>query len=206
MYIRASTASDANTENYQKLVIDGLTYQPSAYYFLRLTNTTTGEYYDVNSSGYNGGGSSPNYYTRAITFYVSPGTTNYYKAEARYLSSNNLTTVTNQLTSPEPTLVRPNNFYWTYSKYSGGYFNLTANEWNALTDQINQFRIYKELSEYAFYLAYFNDDVPAYMFNQAVYAISGMNPPTPPPSTVSPGSTIYAWQLNGLINSLNSIP
>lgn len=100
---------------------------------------------------------------------------------------------------------RPTNFYWTNSKSSGGNFNLTAAEWNALAVKINSFRAYKNLNAYGFTTAYSGNNYEANHFNQAVTAINAMSPPTTLPNAVSSGQTIYASQLNGLVSSLNSI-
>lgn len=110
---------------------------------------------------------------------------------------------------------RPQNFAWTNSKVSGNSFNLTASEWNGFLNRINEFRTYKGLTtfnfydyyhgDYSFTRAYSGNYFYAYMFNQAVNAISAMNPPTSPPSTKSSGQSIYASYLNGLRDSLNSI-
>lgn len=97
MFLRASTAPDANLYNSQKVAIDGLTYQPSTYYYLKIFNETTGASVVVNI---NGGGSTPNFYSTAYTFSVSPATTNRYRAEAKHQSSSPLTTVYVNFTSP----------------------------------------------------------------------------------------------------------
>lgn len=97
LYIRASTASDANTGTQQKLVLDGLTYQPSTYYYLTLFNETTGASV---SAKVNGGGSSGAYFSTAFTFSVNYNTVNRYRAEAKYQSANALTTVYVNYTSP----------------------------------------------------------------------------------------------------------
>ena len=100
---------------------------------------------------------------------------------------------------------RPSNFEWTFQKTSGGEFNITASEWNVFLNKINQFREYKNLTQYNFTSASSDDIFYAYMFNQAVQAISAMNPPVSPPSTRSSGDEIYASYFTQLKNSLNSI-
>jgi hypothetical protein len=100
---------------------------------------------------------------------------------------------------------RPSNWSWWYSKVSGGSFNLTASEWNSFTDRINQFRAYKNIGNYGFTSAFTGNQIYAYMYNQAIYAIDSMNPPTSTPSTVSPGDNITAYGFNRLRDSLNSI-
>jgi len=122
-------------------------------------------------------------------------------------------------TMPVP---RPNNFYWSYAgadpntgtpitgsdKQSGLAFYLTATEFIGLFNRINQFRQYRGLPNFPFDYSsvYSGGFFYAYLFNQCVQAILPMNPPIPPPSTVSAGQIISASMLNGLKNSLNSIP
>ena len=96
-------------------------------------------------------------------------------------------------------------FEWDTPKTSGGYFNITAAEWNRFLDAINSARAGKGLTAYNFTYASKGGDFYAYMFNQAVQAISAMNPPISPPSTRSSGDEIYASYFNRLRDSLNSI-
>ena len=96
-------------------------------------------------------------------------------------------------------------FEWDTPKTSGGSFNITATEWNRFLDAINSARAGKGLTAYNFTYASKGGDFYAYMFNQAVQAISAMNPPISPPSTRSSGDTIYASYFNQLKNSLNSV-
>lgn len=96
-------------------------------------------------------------------------------------------------------------FEWDTPKASGGSFNITATEWNHFLDAINSARTGKGLTAYNFTYASKGGDFYAYMFNQAVQAISAMNPPISPPSTRSSGDEIYASYFNRLRDSLNSI-
>lgn len=200
MFIRASTASDANTYNQQKIVIDGLTYQPSTYYYLVLINETTGQSYNVSG---NGGGSSPNYYSVAYTFTVSPNTTNRYRAEAKWQSQASLTTVYNALTSPSNPN-KPTALNWA-TKVSTEEFRLTASEWNTMTAKINEWRAYEGSAAMSFPVAYSGNDFTAYMFNHAVNAITALSPPYSPAATVNAGDDVTAPKLNRIRDSLNSL-
>lgn len=101
---------------------------------------------------------------------------------------------------------RPSNFYWSSTVASGYPFRITAYEWNSLTSRINSFRAYKGLSSYSFTTAPYGDGrFYAFMYNQAVTAISHMNPPIWPPSSRNSGDLVYARDLNDLVSSLNSI-
>ncbi|MBE2918580.1 fibronectin type III domain-containing protein [Anoxybacillus flavithermus] len=97
------------------------------------------------------------------------------------------------------------NFEWDTPKTSGGNFNITATEWNRFLNAINSARVGKGLTAYNFTYASKGGDFYAYMFNQAVQAISAMNPSISPPSTRSSGDEIYASYFNRLRDSLNSI-
>lgn len=101
---------------------------------------------------------------------------------------------------------RPSYYYWTYSKYSGGNFNLTASEWNGLLNNINAVRNYKGYSSYSFTYAYSGNPFYAYMFNQAVYAIQGIPGYGYYLTTVSSDSIVYASYLNNLVSEINAVP
>lgn len=97
-------------------------------------------------------------------------------------------------------------FEWKYPKTPGGNFFLTSDEWNQLTSNINYVRDLNGLSEISFTPAPYGDRrVYAFMFNQAVNAMSGLNYRTPPPSQKYPGDIIYASDLNLLVSSINSV-
>lgn len=102
--------------------------------------------------------------------------------------------------------VRPDDFSWTYSKEKGGKFNLTAIEWNALAERINEFRAYKGLDNYSFNTAYSGNKYMAYMYNQARLAIQGISGYGTYIPTVSSGETITADMMNTLVSELNAIP
>lgn len=107
---------------------------------------------------------------------------------------------------PEEVAERPNNFAWTYAKTQGGDFNLTASEWNALTSRINAFRAYKNLSNYSFTTAYYDDDFTATIYNQARLAIQGISGYGTYIPTVVSGQDITAYMMNTLVSELNAIP
>lgn len=101
---------------------------------------------------------------------------------------------------------RPDDWEWWSSIVSGGKVGLSAAEWNAFCDWINEFRSYKGLSHYTgFITAYRGDRISAAIVNPAVRAIQAMNPPISPPSTVRSGSPLRASFFHQLSNALNSI-
>lgn len=106
----------------------------------------------------------------------------------------------------EPTMSdRPADWSWYTSKTSGTAFNCTATEWNDFCSRINEFRIYKGLSSYSFTSAEKGKTAYHSQVNQAITAITDMNPPTSVPSSVSSGGDCLAYTLNRLRDSLNSI-
>lgn len=105
-----------------------------------------------------------------------------------------------------PEFERPENFEWTYEKVSGGSFNLTADEWNALTARINEFRLYKKLPEYEFSVAEKNKPFTAQMYNQvreAIQEIAGYGTLIP---EVEQKQKITEYMLNVVVSELNAIP
>ena len=105
-----------------------------------------------------------------------------------------------------PTPSRPDTFSWTYTKRSGRAFNLTADEWNELTSNINAVRRYRGYSNYSFTTAYEGDDFTAKMYNQAVNAIKGISGYGSYIYTVSKGAVITADRLNDLRDEINAVP
>lgn len=105
-----------------------------------------------------------------------------------------------------PTPSRPDYFSWTYTKRSGRAFNLTADEWNELTSNINEVRRYRGYSNYSFTTAYSGDNFTAKMYNQAVNAIKGISGYGTYIYTVSKGEEVTADLLNDLRDELNAVP
>lgn len=98
---------------------------------------------------------------------------------------------------------RPSSWSWYSNKYSGGYFNITAGEWNAFCIRINEFREYKGLSQYPFTYALSGRPVTATQYNEARNAINVMN--TNIPVYRNSGDIIYASDLNHLMIGLNGV-
>lgn len=100
---------------------------------------------------------------------------------------------------------RPDDWYWYTTKSSGADFRLTASEWNAFCNRINDFRQYENLSGRSFTSAYSGGTFYASIFNDARSAIANMSPPNSVPYSVSSGDNVGAYMLNALRDSLNSI-
>jgi len=209
-YLRHPTAAKGDT--WISVLVEDLQYTGPSYDTLRI--------YCYNSSGIqlsswdarNGGGSGQTagmYRSGTATFSgLTPGTTYLFNAYTeinggyRWIPESGYFVASTTGTAPNP---RPSNFSWTYTKSSGSNFNLYAFEWNNFFAKINEFRAYKNLSNYSFTTAYSGYDFYAYMYNQAVTAISNMSPSISLPPTRNSGNIIYATNINQLVTSLNSI-
>ncbi len=125
------------------------------------------------------------------------------------------------------------NFRWTYEGYSytgstpliipggrkvigpGRGFYLTATEWTSFQEAINERRWAKGLSMFSFFngfnglgsftRAVSDTDFMYYFFNQARNAINEMAPRVAVPPAKNSGDVIRAEDINGLMDSLNSI-
>lgn len=97
---------------------------------------------------------------------------------------------------------------WWYPKISGGNFNLTANEWIAFCNKINEVRVAKGLSEYGFTTSstYIAKDKPyyAWIYNQAKTAIDGLNTGFNLLTATSGDMIRSNEHFNNLKNALNS--
>lgn len=104
---------------------------------------------------------------------------------------------------------QPSNFYWEVAKTAGGDFNIRATEWNSFTNKINQFRVYKGLSEASFTAAVAGNNFTATIFNQARNALNSLSSYFGSghtiPSTKSAGDDIYASYFNDMRDAMNSI-
>lgn len=101
---------------------------------------------------------------------------------------------------------RPEYFEWTYSKKSGKEFKLTAKEWNALCDHINELLDYYDMWDEYFTPAVSGEAFTADMFNEILDAIYPISPRTSSylqSYKVEPGDIVYAWLLNDLVSLVN---
>ena len=208
-HIRQPTATTPTGSTWADVLVDGLTYPAETYDMITIYCLNSSQSL-VSSQSANHTGGGAGYRTPTKRFYgLSPETTYLFYADVRYLPANSIVRIPDSgflyvTTLPEGP-VRPGNYSWPFSKSAGGDFYLGAFEWNAFFARINEFRAYKNLGAYTYTTAYSGLDFYAYIFNQAVYAISAMSPTYSPPSIVSSGNTVYASQLNQLVTSLNSV-
>jgi hypothetical protein len=109
---------------------------------------------------------------------------------------------------------RPSNWSWSYSIYSGGSvyntqivggqitaYLMSYSEWNNFTSRINQFRIYRGLSNYSFTTVSSGSNCTPGIINEAVTAINAMGFSIP---TVGSGN-VPASVFIQMRDSLNSI-
>lgn len=82
---------------------------------------------------------------------------------------------------------------------------LTAEEWNQFTARINEFRLYKCFPSVQFTTVVKWELMLATQANEAVSAISAMNPPIAAPNLVSSNDPVIAQFIIELTNSLNSL-
>lgn len=104
---------------------------------------------------------------------------------------------------PDPTPTRPSNFYWTWAKNSGGAFYVTATEWNALCNKVNEFRAYKKLTHYPLTYVYSGNLFSHAHYNEVRSALSDMTSNIP--AWRYTGDLIYASDINQLVTAVNSI-
>lgn len=103
--------------------------------------------------------------------------------------------------------LRPANFSWTGGpKVQNQPVSVTASDWTNLCTRINEFRVYKSLTNYTFTTVTANvTTITAAIVNQAITAISQMFPPTAPPTARTTSDVVTASFFNDLVSSLNSI-
>lgn len=114
---------------------------------------------------------------------------------------------------------RPNKFEWDKPKVKGQPFNITAEEWSNLLDNINAVRVYKGYSEVGttttpnsgivkFYYPKPNDPFYATNYNQCLYAFNTMKIITDTQYAeyaVKKGDFITADAINFLRDTINSV-
>ncbi len=103
-----------------------------------------------------------------------------------------------------PTPVRPSDWAWWSVIDSGAAINISASEWNAFCDRINEFRSYKGFDEITFSRVYRGTAISAAIVNEARNAIYPMSNWVP--YAVSQGDIISASFFLGLQTALNAIP
>lgn len=99
---------------------------------------------------------------------------------------------------------RPDDWEWWYTIKSGGKIRLSADEWNAFCECINEFRVYDSLPEYNFTTVYSGDKISAAIVNQARTAINAISTCGSVPSKVSTGDPITASFFLDLQDALNA--
>ena len=101
---------------------------------------------------------------------------------------------------------RPDNWSWWSTISPGSAIAITAEEWNAFTTRINEFREYDGLGTYWFTTATSGMAISYWIVNQARTAISEISGHGSLPSAAVSGGKIYASFFNSLASALNSVP
>lgn len=108
--------------------------------------------------------------------------------------------------------IRPPFFSWDTEKVAGQPINVTASEWNKLTQNINAMLSYRKLQTRTFTTAYPNQKITASIFNEVRTAIytsgTGLNSSIAIPSAVTWSGNpviITANHFNKIVESLNSV-
>lgn len=120
-----------------------------------------------------------------------------------YLGAQTFTTGGGIDPGPGPSNPRPQNWTWWSPIYSGGTINISANEWNAFCNRINEFRQYKGLSATYFSYVYSGMPISANIVNEARDAIYFMNYYVP--YAVRSGDAISASFFLALQDALNNV-
>jgi hypothetical protein len=124
-------------------------------------------------------------------------------------NGNNQYIVDETITTGAASAFRPDNFAWDTAKVSGQPYKVTADEWIALREKVQEFRQYKGLPPYPFSYngtIYKGQQFTADIYNEMRSAIMSMSPPGSSPSAVVKGGPVDAAKLNAMRDYLNSIP
>lgn len=171
--------------------------------YLRLATSQNADEYDFSGSSgsntfyYDGDGDAIQPKTRYVVNVRAVYTTGEGESEQEVTEWAGAQTITTEAD-------RPDYFSWDTSKVSGAIFNVTASEWRGLLENINDVLEYSGKSRQTFKRPSSGDTFLASIFNEARNAIATMST-RGLPSTKSKGDTIYASDLNNLVDTLNSI-
>ena len=137
-----------------------------------------------------------------VTFYNLTSGTMYSIYAVVYYDGGSVTlsTVTAQTIA-----VRPSLFSWKYPKQKDEIFNLTAEEWNTLTSNINAVRRYYGQFDYPFTIVYKGNNFTHDIYNECLYALNPMFFDDLTQYCVSEGDDITADCLNLLVKLVNGL-
>ena len=129
-----------------------------------------------------------------------------------YTDYGDVHTLRSDVASDQDSTTRPQNWTWTSAIKSGQTVNITnntiypvsASEWNAFTDRINEFRRYVNVSDSTFTTATSGGDFTRAIYNQAVSVINQL-PVKTAVSTIRPGDELEPALFTALSDALNSI-
>ena len=102
---------------------------------------------------------------------------------------------------------RPKDWYWWSDVSSGAEIDISAEEWNAFTARIDEFRVYDGVGEYGNYVKVSGGtEISKTIVNRARAAMIPLDKTVSLPSAVESGDTITAKFFNDLKDALNSVP
>ncbi|RAV12168.1 fibronectin type III domain-containing protein [Paenibacillus contaminans] len=182
--------------------LSGLSVSKTGDGFVRLSwNGANGAAsYFISWSPSHNGGSATVYSNSADITGLQNGTTYTFTVTPRNATGDGVSSSRNGMP-----LNRPLDFQWDSPKVSGQPFHITASEWNRLTNKINEFRRYKQVTnpDYPFTSATSGNVFEVYYYRQAVEAISAMSSNVPP--LRNSGDIIYASDIDRLRTAINDI-
>lgn len=100
---------------------------------------------------------------------------------------------------------RPYDWGWYSTIVSGGAIGLSALEWNNFCLRINEFRLYKDMSDYSFTAVSTGTVISASIVNEAWIAINEISGHGTMPNMAVSGGPLYASFFLGLTEALNAI-
>lgn len=100
---------------------------------------------------------------------------------------------------------RPTNWSWWSTIASGAEIAITAPEWNAFCERINEFRAYKKRQPYGFSPVSSGTPISAYIVNQGISAISEISNHGSLPEQAYSGGTVSAAFFHALSGTLNCV-
>lgn len=146
----------------------------------------------------------------SVTFTgLTTGQSYSFYAKSRFIINNTTIWSANQsdTITANPSNPRPPKFYWDTPKVSGQPFDVKATEWNRLIQNVKDVHVYKrgyyDSSSYPITTVSKGQNFYAQRFNEIRFAIGSLN--STGIGTKYKNDTIYASELNLLVNKLNGI-
>ena len=171
--------------------------------FWRLATETEANAYTIDTTDdftYTVTGLTPEteYVTNVIHWDLSVSTTEYEMMGAQSVTTDALISV------------RPSEWIWpgiaigsSIPTYDGNLAPVTADDWNSFCFRINEFRLYKAMTEYAFNPVSQGEGLSAAPVRQAISAISGISGAGSTPTAIEPLKASFWLQLASALNAVD---